>query len=97
MSSTRIVMIVLAGLIAMCVIALLTLAASAQQQFCGPKHAMLHELEVRYDEFPAMHLDSGKDFIVTRSANGSWTLLKIEDGKACVIGAGSRSRYDRGT
>lgn len=92
----KIVLAVIITVIAWCIIGLLTLAVNAQQPFCAPRHVMLNELEKRYAEFPVMHLDSGKDFIITRSDDGSWTLLKIEGGKACVIGAGSRSRFDKG-
>lgn len=79
---------------------LATEPAPAQQgQFCDSERAMLDMLFRNYSEFPVFRGDAGqgRTLILTRAdGEGSWTLLTVTNGRACISAAGPRSRFDGG-
>lgn len=74
----------------------ITAPAFAQMQ-CGPKAAILAELQNRFKEWPIFE-GKGKSakFIVTRPDEGGWTILRIEGEVACLVADGKSSAMDRG-
>ncbi len=69
---------------------LVGLAASQPAQLCGPRDAILTELQTRYKEAPAFSATAGSLMMeVTISPEGTWTMLLIHtDGRACLLAAG---------
>ena len=90
-------MIVLAGLIAMCVIALLTLAASAQQRICGPEQIILSQIFAEHGEVEIWRGQANVgEAVMTAAPDGSWTILAVNNGIACIVSGGLTSEFDRG-
>lgn len=88
--------------IAVAIAALLFVATTSdaqQRQFCDSERAMEDMLYRNFTEFKVWAGDvaQGRKLILTRAdGEGSWTLLTVTEGKACISAAGPRSRFDRG-
>jgi hypothetical protein len=74
--------------------------ATAQQQpepHCGPLAGMLDYLNKRFNEFRIFAgVVNGQTFVLTRSQDGSWSLIRTEGDAACLIAGGQDSEVDRG-
>jgi len=91
-------MIVIAAMFAALI--LVTEPSKAQQrQFCDSERALLDMLFRNFTEFPVFRGDGthGRKFILTRAdGEGSWTLIIVSEGNACIADAGARSKFDKG-
>lgn len=83
--------------LALCVIASPAIPQE-QRAGCGPLPGYLKFLQERFNEFRVLDLEiEGGKFVVTRSNEGTWTILKVEGQEAaCIFAAGERSIVDRG-
>lgn len=71
----------------------------AQTQLCLPTHAFLENLRKSFNEFPVFRarVDGERSIIITRSdGQGTWTLLQVSGGQACMTASGNESRFDKG-
>lgn len=101
MTRIRFVLVILASLAGLCAFMAFARAQEAPQVLppgCGPLAGFLAHLQSKYNEFRIIELQgNGIKFVVTRSNEGGWTVLKVEGADAaCVIATGEASEVDRG-
>lgn len=101
MNRIRFVLIILASLAGLCAFMAFARAQEPPQTLppgCGPLQGFLAHLQSRFNEFRIIELQfEGGKFVVTRSNEGAWTVLKTEGvDAACVVAAGDASEVDRG-
>ena len=101
MSHARAVLLALACLAGLCAFMAFAKAqepAPALPPGCGPLAGFLKHLQSKFNEFRIIELQGkGMKFVVTRSNEGAWTVLKVEGADAaCVIADGNSSEVDRG-
>lgn len=67
------------------------------QALCGPAPFVLRSLLDTYGEAVLMTATMpGGEIVVTRSFDGSWSVLKVSKGVACIVMGGKVSAMDKG-
>lgn len=75
----------------------LAMPAQAQTLPCGDERAMLMHLRDAYAEHEVIRFKSAAEtYIITRAAWEAWTMIRVAEGKACIVAAGQGSTVDRG-
>jgi hypothetical protein len=91
----RFVLVLLVGLAAFAAFMAVVLShAKAQQVLCMPERAMLDYLMRDFDEHVIVRAD--QRIILTRSHAGTWSLLRVDKGIACMSDSGINSDVERG-
>ncbi|TGQ95437.1 hypothetical protein EN851_07930 [Mesorhizobium sp. M8A.F.Ca.ET.208.01.1.1] len=95
--AAAILLILIALTLAM--ITLLTIRpARADPVPCGPVKTMLDRLVALYQEFVVLTGQAaGSQVLVTLSPSGTFTVLAVRDGRACMVLAGEKGQFDNGT
>ncbi|WP_395451216.1 hypothetical protein ACHMW7_16320 [Aminobacter sp. UC22_36] len=67
------------------------------QQMCAPEAAALKDLQKRFGEFVIMRgkIPDG-EVIITRSNDGSWSVVVVQKAMACLTMGGKHSEIDKG-
>lgn len=95
--SVMIYMAVIAAILAM--VLLSTSNSDAQQrQLCADKVDMLDIIYQAFNQYVVWEGDVSQDVkvVMTRSDDGSWTILTVVNEIACVFAGGYKSRFDKG-
>jgi hypothetical protein len=94
----RVVLLILIAGAILCALAARATAQSQPPPGCGPLPAFLAMLQARFNEFRVLDLEmDGGKLVVTRSNEGTWTILRVEgQDAACVFAMGKTSIVDRG-
>ena len=72
-------------------------AQSQQVVACAPLPDLLKALQSRFSEFAIIRFKGAVgEYLMTRSATGRWTLIRVMGEAGCILSVGETSEVDRG-